>query len=415
MSFFARTALLIAVTLSVFSVIAWAAIAWSTIIPGAELAGHVIAQRADAATTAYLAHTTIPPDVEVEPATASPPRIRPLDVYSLYFSHLRKQLRAELPRAQVVIARTIMPTEVWIRGERVPDRWFVVRWRVARPAAPLAMFAVVLAAALLVLGAAAVFARRMTAPLAQLVTATGQIGIGEPVIVDTHSGPSEVRSLALAFQNMSNRLVELDEQRELMLAGLSHDLRSPLARVRVAVELLEGPNVALATQMTEEIELLDRMIGQFMHYVRAGYQEKPIEACLDDIVRDALARHAGLVRLDLAAPEPRRIAVESLRHILVNLVQNAVEYGQPPVVVRTSQVADAVRLSVADGGPGLSPAQWREAIQPFRRLRETPGTGHTGLGLAMVERLVRVAGGTLTASHGERGFVVEVIVGGRSS
>jgi two-component system osmolarity sensor histidine kinase EnvZ len=207
---------------------------------------------------------------------------------------------------------------------------------------------------------------------------------------------------------MSNRLAELDEQRELMLAGLSHDLRSPLARVRVAVELLEEPNVALATQITEEIELLDRMIGQFMHYVRAGYQEQPIQACLDDIVRDTLARHATTVQLELGAPEPCRIAVESLRHILLNLVQNAVEYGRPPVAVRTTQTTGAVRLSVADSGTGLSPAEWSEAIQPFRRLRQTPGMGHTGLGLAMVERLVRVARGTLAATQSDRGFTVEV-------
>jgi two-component system, OmpR family, osmolarity sensor histidine kinase EnvZ len=402
-SFFARTALLITVTLAVFSVIAWAAIAWSTIIPGAELAGHVLAQRADAAMTAYLAHAAIPADVEVESAAVTPPHVRSLDNYSLYFTHLRTQLLADLPRAQVVIARTIMPTEVWVRGEQIPDRWFVVRWRAARPGAPLALFAVVLAAALLVLGAAAIFARRMTAPLAQLVAATGRVAVGEPVTVDTNSGPREVRSLALAFQAMSNRLADLDEQRELMLAGLSHDLRSPLARVRVAVELLEGPNAALAAQMTEEIELLDRMIGQFMHYVRAGYQEQPAEACLDDIVRDTLARHT-MVQMELGSPEPRRIAVESLRHILLNLVQNALEYGRPPVKVRTS----GLRVKVEDCGVGLSPGEWSEAIQPFRRLRGTPGAGHTGLGLAMVDRLVRAAGGTLTATRTAGGFVVEV-------
>src|SRR4030081_134820 len=98
---------------------------------------------------------------------------------------------------------------------------------------------------LLSLLAAAVFARRLTAPLATLVDAARRVGDGEVVAVDTSSGPSEVRSLAVAFQAMSQRLVELDERRELMLAGLSHDLRSPLARMRVAVDLLESSEAGL--------------------------------------------------------------------------------------------------------------------------------------------------------------------------
>ena len=254
------------------------------------------------------------------------------------------------------------------------------------------------------------FARRMTTPLANLVAATERVAAGEPVAVDTSSGPSEVRSLATAFQSMSNRLEELDQERELMLAGLSHDLRSPLARVRVAVELLEGPNVALAKDMTEEIESIDRMIGQLMHYVRAGYQEQPVRACLDEIVCETLARHgAGSpLRLELSAPEPRRIAVESLRHILMNLVENACEYGQPPVIVRTSQSPGQLHISIEDGGTGLSATEWQEAVRPFQRLRETPGAGHTGLGLAMVERLVRVCRGTLAATQLEPGFIVSV-------
>jgi two-component system osmolarity sensor histidine kinase EnvZ len=114
------------------------------------------------------------------------------------------------------------------------------------------------------------------------------------------------------------------------------------------------------------------------------------------------------LRLELSAPEPRRIAVESLRHILVNLVENAFEYGRPPVIVCTSQSRGKLRISVEDGGTGLSASEWQEAVRPFRRLRETPGAGHTGLGLAMVERLVRVCRGTLVATQLEQGFVVDV-------
>jgi two-component system osmolarity sensor histidine kinase EnvZ len=195
-----------------------------------------------------------------------------------------------------------------------------------------------------------------------------------------------------------------------MLAGLSHDLRSPLARVRVAVELLDPRDRVLAQQMAVEVEEIDRIVGQFLHYVRAGYRESPVEASADELVRETLAPYASdtKLHLDLNCAEPRMLAVEGLRHVLLNLVQNAFEYGQPPVKVRTGVEHDMLRISVEDRGHGLSDQDWQEAIRPFQRLRATPGAGHTGLGLAMVDRLVQACRGTLTARRIEGGFVVDV-------
>jgi len=345
----------------------------------------------------------LPADIRIAPAPAANPRTFG---FSVYLNHLRKQLATELHGAEVIIPRGPVPNEIWVRPPGSNRRWFVARWIFARPATPVAMILVLLGGALLVLSGAGWFARRMTIPLANLVTATDRVAAGERVTVDTGSGPSEVRSLATAFQSMSNRLAELDEQRELMLAGLSHDLRSPLARVRVAVELLEEPNIALAQQMSEEIETIDRMIGQFMQYVRAGYSEAPTLVRPDDVVRDVTAPMT--VELELHASELRWIAVESLRHVLINLIQNAAEYGQAPVTVRTELRPGELRISVSDRGIGLSPEEWQQAVQPFHRLRQAPGTGHSGLGLALVDRLVQVGRGKLSARRTATGFVVEV-------
>jgi signal transduction histidine kinase len=209
---------------------------------------------------------------------------------------------------------------------------------------------------------------------------------------------------------MATRLVEHEERREIMLAGLSHDLRSPLARLRVAVELLDARDAALAEQMTVEIEEVDRMVGQFLHYVRAGYRETPIEASADDVVRETLARYAGSLRLDLAASEPRLIPVESLQHVLYNLVSNALEHGLPPVTVQTKLTTRELRITVADHGSGLTPEEWAAALQPFHRIRATPGDGHTGLGLALVQRLVHAYRGTLNGRRTPDGFLIEVVI-----
>jgi len=268
---------------------------------------------------------------------------------------------------QVLAARSVMPTTIWIRTPQIPGRWLVLTWQLGRPETPMAVVAVIMTGALLVLVGAALFAHRLTAPLADLVKATERVAEGARVSVNPASGPSEVRSLAIAFQMMSHRLAEIDEQRELMLAGLSHDLRSPLARVRVAIELLDPRDTMLAQQMAVEVEEIDRIVGQFLRYVRAGYRESPVEASADELVRETLAQYASgrQLHLELSVAEPRMLAVEGLRHILLNLVQNAFEYGQPPVVVRTRVEHGVLQVSVEDRGPGLSDQDWRDAIRPF--------------------------------------------------
>ena len=421
-SLFASTFLLITCALAFFSLIAWSAFVWTTVIPAAEATAHVLAQRATLALTAYRAGTPLPEGVEVSSDANFPQSRRRLEFsLSLYLVHLRKQIKEDLPGSEVVIARTVMPTELWIHSPQVPERWFMLKWQVARRETPLAMGALVLVAGLLSLVAAALFARRLTAPLAALVEATGRVGQGEVVSLDTQSGPSEVRSLAVAFQAMSHRLAELDEQRELMLAGLSHDLRSPLARMRVAVDLLESADAHLLGQITTDVEEIDRMVGQFLHYVRAGYQEVSQQACADDVIRSSVEPYLrnGELRLELNATEPCLLPVESVRRVVTNLVQNACEYGRAPVTVRTLLRPGDLLISVEDCGPGISTQEWQQAIRPFHRLRATPGAGHSGLGLATVERLVHAARGTLVGRQRPGGFVVEVTfaasIGGQAS
>jgi two-component system osmolarity sensor histidine kinase EnvZ len=408
---FARTALLIASTLAAFSLVAWAAIIWTTVIPGARTTADLLAQRANSAIAAYGSGAALPDGVILSEDSPAMARARGSGfLFSFYLINLRARLKQDLPGAQVFVGPSVMPSTIWIRAPQIPRRWLVMTWRLARPETPMAMVAVILTGGLLALLGASLFARRLTAPLANLVAATQRLPEGERVSVDPDSGPSEVRSLAAAFQAMSRRLAEIDEQRELMLAGLSHDLRSPLARVRVALELLDARDALLAQQMAADVEEIDRIVGQFLHYVRAGYGESPVEANADEVVRQTLAQFSSdkQLRMELSAAEPRMLAVQGLRHILLNLVQNALEYGRPLVVVRTRAEQDVLKVSVEDRGAGLSDLEWMDAIRPFQRLRATPGSGHTGLGLAMVDRLVRASRGTLSARRIDGGFVVQV-------
>jgi two-component system, OmpR family, osmolarity sensor histidine kinase EnvZ len=408
-SLFARTALLIAITIVVFAVISWQAIIWTALVPTAEAAASLLTERAHAALAARRSGGPLPEGTRFESGgwVSAKPRYPGLAMRT-YMERVRSRLAANLDSSDVRIERYTAPSEIWVAEG--PDSWLVLTWRIAGPGAPLATLVVWGAAAVLALGAAALSARRLTAPLAELAAAAARVAEGERVQIDTASGPSEVRSLAVAFQSMSQRLAELDEQRELMLGGISHDLRTPLARLRVAAELLDKNEAALTREIAANIEEMDRMIGQFLRYARAGFRETPVRASLDEITRQTLAIYASdaRLRLELAAAGARLFAVDSVRHMLMNLVQNALEYGQPPVTVRTYSAAAEIGFEVRDRGAGLSAAQWAEALRPFHRLQEQPGGTHAGLGLAMVARLVQVCGGSLQAQQIAGGFTVSV-------
>jgi two-component system osmolarity sensor histidine kinase EnvZ len=401
--------MLIAGALLIFSIIAWQVLVWAVVMPTAALTAQILTQRAQAALTARSGGLALPDDahfVAVDPAV--PSRHFGGFAYGAYVEAVRRDLQAALGSPDVRINRLAAPSEIWVKMPQAPGQWLVLSWRLAGPKAPLAGLVVLAAGALVVLGGAATSARRLTAPLAGLAAAAARVAEGDKVDIATDVGPCEVRSLAVAFQSMSHRLGELDGQREVMLGGISHDLRTPLARLRVAVELLESRDAALIGEMTASIGEMDDLIGRFLHYVRANYRELPGPASLDGVVRQALAAYArdGNLHVDLHAAEERAFAVDCVRHTVVNLVGNALEYGQGAVTVRTALSEHDVLIQVSDHGRGLTPAEWLDAIKPFHRLRSQPSQGHSGLGLALVDRLVRTCGGTLQCGRSGGRFVI---------
>ena len=380
-SLFARTALLIAVTIFVFGVIAWQAIIWTALVPTADAAASLLTERAHEALAARSSGGALPEGARFESRRPGlrEAALRRDSPCALTWSECGARLATNLNSSDVYIQRYAAPSEIRVRMPELAGSWLVLTWRIAGAGAPVATLVVWGAAALLALGAAALSARRLTAPLAELAAAAARLAEGERVQIKTSSGPSEVRSLAIAFQSMSHRLAELDEQRELMLGGISHDLRTPLARLRVAVELLDKGDAALTREIVANIEEMDRMIGQFLQYARAGYRETPARASLDEIVRQTLAIYASdeRLRLEPGAADARLFAVDSVRHVLLNLVQNALEYGRPPVTVRTSVDRHRDPLRGSRSGRGPLAAQWAEATAPVSPLAGSSPAGCT--------------------------------------
>jgi two-component system osmolarity sensor histidine kinase EnvZ len=278
--------------------------------------------------------------------------------------------------------------EYWLRipRERI-ERQIALRW--------LGWGALALGLSLL---AAYVLVSRLNRPLRALAQAAGSIGKGKTPDPVSEAGPEEIRTLSHAFNQMSSDLARLDADRALILAGVSHDLRTPLSRLRLGLEM-SGADSQLKDGMAADIEEMDRIINQFLDFARTDGGEALQRADLAAIaaeVADHFRRHGHTVATDLARVPELPLQTMAMRRVVLNLVDNALRYGEKEVSVVVRSTDHAVVLEVADRGPGIPASEVERLKQPFTRLEVARSDkGGAGLGLAIVERVVRAHGGSL--------------------
>lgn len=240
--------------------------------------------------------------------------------------------------------------------------------------------------------------RRINRPLILASQAAAALGRGDQPVRLLEQGPREIATLALAFNRMADDIAELEANRKLMLAGVAHDLRTPLARLRLATEM----NVDDAHErqaMVEDMDDIESLTRQFLEFARAEIDEPvsmvDVRALLDEL-RDHFAKQGLSFTHDMTSLT-LRARPEALRRALCNLLENAQRYGVPPIEIHAARNDRGINIKVVDHGPGLPDDQLETIKQPFRRgeAARTDARG-TGLGLAIVERIARLHGGTLT-------------------
>ncbi len=252
---------------------------------------------------------------------------------------------------------------------------------------------------LAVVGAFLIVAR-INRPLRELTRAAEQLGRGATPPRITETGPVEIRTLAQAFNNMAADIQRQDEERALLLAGVSHDLRTPLARIRLALEMLDDHGAAdLKTGVAQDIGDIDAAIGQFLDFARPIDAETVIaDADLNALVQGVVERykrHGKKVQFT-AMPLPQlALRTQALQRLLTNLIDNALRHGGDSVDIRTGLEGKTACIEVLDRGPGIPEADAERMLQPFTRMDNARSTSGTGLGLAIVERIARLHGGTV--------------------
>ena len=281
------------------------------------------------------------------------------------------------------------------------DYWLALpRERIER-VFPLGWLGWGVAALLLSLFGAWLIVFRITRPLKALQEAAHKIGAGETPTRLDESGPTELATVAHAFNQMNADLAQIDQDRALILAGISHDLRTPLTRLRMGIEMSADED--LREGMTADVEEMDKTIGQFLDFARSeggeAQQEVDVAALLAELSTQYQRRGFKVEIAKSAAPaHALPVRPQALRRAVSNLIDNALRYaGSESVVeVELDSSANEFAIEVRDRGPGIPQEEVERIKRPFARLETArSNTAGAGLGLAIVERIARSHNGRL--------------------
>lgn len=238
---------------------------------------------------------------------------------------------------------------------------------------------------------------RLNRPLKDLAQAARTVGRGEVPPRLSESGPTELADLAHAFNQMSHDLQQLDADRALILAGVSHDLRTPLARLRLGIEMC-GADPAEVDAMVSDIEDMDRIIGQFLEFSKEDGGEQLTTLDLSELAEElsaVYARRGFPLSVTAAGPTLALARPNALRRAVTNLIENALIYAGAAPELEVGLDGTRPAIQVLDRGPGIPESDTERVKRPFTRLESArSNTKGSGLGLAIVDRIVR-------GQHGE--------------
>lgn len=297
-----------------------------------------------------------------------------------------------------------LPDDTWVNVS-------LVSWSPRAPSGHGAL----LSTTLMALGAILVsvfLVRWLTQPLSRFAEAAKHFYRSPEIVPVTESGPREVRALASAFNDMQRRIGRLIDDRTQALAAVSHDLKTPITRLRFRVDEIADPAARAAAEA--DLDDMERMLDQTLAYLRGDRADEEIKlvdlvAILETVTGDLVdaGRPVELEGAPSAVLPGRRLA---LKRAFANLIDNALKYGVS-ATVRVVDAADAVEVSIEDRGPGIPEADMERALAPFVRLEPSRNqeTGGFGLGLTITQAIIAGHGGRLIlANRPEGGLLVLV-------
>jgi two-component system osmolarity sensor histidine kinase EnvZ len=291
---------------------------------------------------------------------------------------------------------------LWVRM-RVPPQdeyWIGIPRQSIEPFAPAAILLWTMAGLVIALLASFFIIRRLNRPLAAVARAADAIGVVDPPPRVNETGPDEIRAVARAVNRMLDRLRDIERERATFLAGVSHDLRTPLAHIRLELSMARGRlGDEVHHDILVDIEDMNAILENFIDFARSEVAEACSAVDLSELARECAERMASRgarVEVDLANVPTAELRPLAIQRLVKNLLVNALRHGGGDILLRTAVEGDRLVLSVLDRGPGIPQDQVEAMKQPFARKDDSRGgASGAGLGLAISDRIARLHAGAL--------------------
>lgn len=292
----------------------------------------------------------------------------------------------------------------WIRPPQAPSLWVKIPLDGLDEANFYPLIFYLMLIGVLSVAGGWLFVRQLNRPLKALQKAAIDVGKGKFFEPLKEQGSTEISAVTRAFNHMSKGIKQLEADRSLLMAGISHDLRTPLTRIRLASEMMNENEDYLKEGIEKDIDDMNAIIDQFIDYIRHDMMEKSEPGNLNDLINDVvdLERVEGReIRLILTEIPELPMVYPAMKRVLANLIQNAFKYSNDAIEIYSGmdQHSKMAYFSVADSGPGIKDSEIERLFEPFTQGDTARGAQGSGLGLAIIKRIVDGHGGHISLSN----------------
>ena len=332
-----------------------------------------------------------------------------------YYQYISDEMSRELGGPAEVRIEQSLSFAFWVRPPQAPNYWVRIPLSGLNETdfKPLQIY--ILLIGFLSVAGGWWFARQLNRPLQGLQQAALRVGRGDIPEPLPEVGSSEIIAVTRAFNHMAKGIKQLEKDRALLMAGVSHDLRTPLTRIRLASEMMSEPDSWIRDGIANDIDDMNAIIDQFIDYIRHHKEESLSEEDLNLLVSEQISAERLQqrdIQTELAVNLPlvplRRIAI---KRVLTNLIENAFKYSDGAIEVRTGfeKGSQRVYVQVRDHGPGIPEHQMAQMFEPFTQGDSARGSAGSGLGLAIIKKIVDMHRGEVTLhNHAFGGLVATV-------
>ena len=249
---------------------------------------------------------------------------------------------------------------------------------------------------LLLILVAIIFLKNQTRPIVNLAKAAERFGKGEFIKEFRPSGAKEIRQAAYEFDKMRKRITIQLHQRSEMLSGISHDLRTPLTRLKLQLSFLKQQD--LAKKMSGDIEEIERMLNEYLEFSRYQKNEETEMVSLNDIIKEIVEKYEDKkINVELEENLKINMRLNSFKRCLINLIDNGLSYGKK-IEIFAKKTVNNIIIFIDDNGPGISEKEYQNVMKPFYRIDKSRGQNKSGvgLGLSIANDIIRSHGGNIS-------------------